>query len=55
MAGKPKLLKRILNVERTKLCYIIGTIYMEMPLKPNILEDMGRDVSCRRIYRFKRS
>lgn len=47
--GNPKLLKRILNVERKQLCYIIGTIYMEMPLKPNILEDMGRDVRSRTI------
>ncbi|KAH9934898.1 DNA polymerase alpha/epsilon subunit B-domain-containing protein [Fomitopsis serialis] len=28
-----------------KLCYIIGTVYMDMPLKPNVLEDIGRDVS----------
>jgi hypothetical protein len=45
--GSPQLLPNILKVERSKLGYIIGTIYMEMPLKPNILEDLARDVrSC---------
>ncbi|RXK39940.1 DNA polymerase delta subunit 2 [Tremella mesenterica] len=41
--GKPPLLPRILNLQRSQLCYIVGTVYMEMPLKPNILEDMARD------------
>ncbi|OWZ59501.1 DNA polymerase delta subunit 2 [Cryptococcus neoformans c45] len=41
--GHPPLLPRILNLTRSQLCYIVGTIYMEMPLKPNILEDMARD------------
>ena len=44
-AGKPPLLPRILNVQRSQLCYIVGTVYMDMPLKPNVLEDMARDVS----------
>ncbi|ORY25755.1 DNA polymerase alpha/epsilon subunit B-domain-containing protein [Naematelia encephala] len=41
--GKPPLLPRILNLQRSQLCYIVGTIYMDMPLKPNVLEDMARD------------
>ncbi|KAL7422155.1 DNA polymerase delta small subunit Cdc1 [Cryptotrichosporon argae] len=41
--GQPPLLPRILNVQRSQLCYIVGTVYMEMPLKPNVLEDMARD------------
>ncbi|TYJ55337.1 hypothetical protein B9479_003951 [Cryptococcus floricola] len=41
--GNPPLLPRILNLTRSHLCYIVGTVYMEMPLKPNILEDMARD------------
>ncbi len=28
-----------------QLCLVIGTVYMDMPLKPNVLEDIGRDVS----------
>nr|WRH23603.1 DNA polymerase delta subunit 2 [Naematelia aurantialba] len=41
--GKPPLLPRILNLQRSQLCYIVGTVYMDMPLKPNVLEDMARD------------
>lgn len=35
----------MLDVENGKLCYIIGTIYMDMALKPNVLEDLAREVS----------
>ncbi|WVR04983.1 hypothetical protein IAU60_001995 [Kwoniella sp. DSM 27419] len=41
--GKPPLLPRILNLTRSQLCYIVGTVYLDMPLKPNVLEDMARD------------
>ncbi|KAF8201472.1 DNA polymerase alpha/epsilon subunit B-domain-containing protein [Pholiota molesta] len=34
-----------LEVEKGKLCYIVGTIYMDMPLKPNVMEDIARDQS----------
>ncbi|BEJ16257.1 hypothetical protein CspHIS471_0508620 [Cutaneotrichosporon sp. HIS471] len=40
--GKPPLLPRILNLQRGQLCYIVGTVYMDMPLKPNVLEEMAR-------------
>lgn len=43
--GSPKLVSRVLDVHKGHLCYIVGTVYMEMPLKPNVLEDIGRDVS----------
>lgn len=42
--GTPVLVPRVLDVEKSQLCYIIGTVYMDMPLKPNVLEDLGRDV-----------
>ena len=45
LAGRPPLLPRILNLQRSQLCYIVGTIYLDMPMKPNVLEDMARDVS----------
>jgi len=41
--GSPKLVPRVLDVIRGQLCLIIGTVYMDMPLKPNVLEDIGRD------------
>ena len=40
---------RVLDVRQGKLCWVIGTIYMEMPLKPNILDDISKDVSGSRI------
>ncbi|KAI0060886.1 hypothetical protein BV25DRAFT_912021 [Artomyces pyxidatus] len=45
VAGSPKLVPRVLDVLKGQLCYIVGTVYMEMPLKPNVLEDIGRDHS----------
>lgn len=38
--------ERVLDVRQGRLCWVIGTIYMEMPLKPNILDDISKDV-CR--------
>jgi len=42
--GSPKPIPRVLDVTKGQLCYIIGTVYMDMPLKPNILQDLARDV-----------
>ncbi|KAL7411855.1 putative DNA polymerase delta, small subunit [Mrakia frigida] len=41
--GNPKLVDRVLDVQPETLCYIYGTIYMDMPLKPNVLEDISKD------------
>lgn len=38
--------ERVLDVRQGKLCWVAGTIYMEMPLKPNILDDISKDVGC---------
>ncbi len=37
--------ERVLDVRQGELCWVTGTVYMEMPLKPNILEDISKDVS----------
>lgn len=42
--GNPSFVPRVLEVEPSQLCYIAGTVYMEMPLKPNVMEDVARDV-----------
>jgi DNA polymerase delta subunit OB-fold domain len=42
--GSPRLVQRVLEVTKGHLCYIIGTVYMDMPLKPNVMEDLTRDV-----------
>ncbi|KAF8352349.1 DNA polymerase alpha/epsilon subunit B-domain-containing protein [Amanita rubescens] len=41
--GDPVAVPRVLEVTKGQLCYIIGTVYMDMPLKPNVLEDIARD------------
>ncbi|KAL0566153.1 DNA polymerase delta small subunit Cdc1, partial [Marasmius crinis-equi] len=43
--GSPVLVPRVLEVTKGKLCYIIGTVYMDMPLKPNVMEDLAKDRS----------
>lgn len=37
--------ERVLDVRQGELCWVAGTVYMDMPLKPNILEDVSKDVS----------
>ncbi|KAI9701383.1 MAG: hypothetical protein M1820_006474 [Bogoriella megaspora] len=34
---------RVLDVRQGQLCYVVGTIYMEMPLKPNVLDDISKE------------
>ncbi|KAH9064318.1 DNA polymerase alpha/epsilon subunit B-domain-containing protein [Lactarius vividus] len=43
--GSPKLVPRVLDVLKGTVCFLVGTVYMDMPLKPNVLEDIGRDHS----------
>ncbi|MCJ1288905.1 hypothetical protein MMC34_000436 [Xylographa carneopallida] len=35
--------ERVLDVRQGELCWVMGTIYMDMPLKPNILDDISKD------------
>lgn len=34
---------RVLDVRQGQLCWVVGTIYMDLPLKPNILEDISKE------------
>ncbi len=43
--------ERVLDVRQGQLCWVAGTVYLDMPLKPNILDDISRDVS---VASFKR-
>ncbi|KAJ7734948.1 DNA polymerase alpha/epsilon subunit B-domain-containing protein [Mycena maculata] len=43
--GNPILVPKVLEVEKSRLCYIVGTVYIDMPLKPNVMEDIARDNS----------
>lgn len=44
-----KKVNRVLDVRQGELCWVAGTAYMDMPLKPNILDDVSKDVSPPRI------
>jgi DNA polymerase delta subunit 2 len=44
--------QRVLDVRQGELCWVTGTIYMDMPLKPNVLDDVAKDVSTGIIYTF---
>lgn len=39
-----KRVDRVLDVRQGELCWVTGTVYMDMSLKPNILEDVSKDV-----------
>lgn len=41
-----KRVDRVLDVRQGELCWVTGTVYMDMALKPNILEDVSKDVSA---------
>ncbi|PKY02107.1 DNA polymerase delta subunit 2 [Aspergillus campestris IBT 28561] len=34
---------RVLDVRQGELCWVAGTIFMDMPLKPNILDDLTKE------------
>ena len=34
---------RVLDVRQGELCWVAGTVYMDLPLKPNVLEDLALD------------
>ena len=40
---KAQRVDRVLDVRQGHLCWVAGTIYMDMPLKPNILEDISKE------------
>jgi DNA polymerase delta subunit 2 len=40
---------RVLDVRQGELCWVTGTIYMDMPLKPNILDDLTKEVGVTRM------
>ena len=34
----------MLDVRQGELCWVVGTVFMELPLKPNVLEDIAKEV-----------
>lgn len=46
---KASFVERVLDVRQGELCWIVGTVYMEMDLKPNVLDDISKEVCTLRI------
>ena len=45
IGGEPaQKVERVLDVRQGELCWVAGTVYMDMPLKPSILDDVSKDV-----------
>lgn len=51
---KVKQVERVLDIRQGELCWTVGTVYMDMALKPNILEDVSKDVGFRPVSRTLR-
>ena len=41
--GQPSLVSHVLNVQMGVICFIIGTVYVDMPKKPNILNELKKE------------
>lgn len=41
----PQYVEKILDIQVDQLCYMIGTIYLEMPAKPNVMKNLQDEVS----------
>jgi DNA polymerase delta subunit 2 len=47
IGGEPaRRVDRVLDVRQGELCWVAGTVYIDMPMKPNILDDVSKDVSA---------
>ncbi|KAF1950661.1 DNA polymeras-like protein subunit delta-2 [Byssothecium circinans] len=40
---RAKYVERVLDVRQGELCWVVGTVYMEMGLKPNVLDDITKE------------
>ncbi|PVH96512.1 DNA polymeras-like protein subunit delta-2 [Periconia macrospinosa] len=40
---KARYVERVLDVRQGELCWVVGTVYMEMGLKPNVLDDISKE------------
>jgi DNA polymerase delta subunit 2 len=40
---KATFVERVLDVRQGELCWVVGTVYMEMALKPNVLDDISKE------------
>lgn len=40
---KAHFVERVLDVRQGQLCWVVGTVYMELPAKPNVLADITKE------------
>ncbi|KAH7072607.1 DNA polymerase alpha/epsilon subunit B-domain-containing protein [Paraphoma chrysanthemicola] len=40
---KAQFVERVLDVRQGELCWVVGTVYMELALKPNVLDDLSKE------------
>ena len=45
--SKAKHVEKVLDVQQGEISYLVGTVYIDMKLKPNILNDITKDVRLR--------
>jgi hypothetical protein len=38
------MVDRVLDVRQGELCWVVGTVYMELGMKPNVLDDIAKEV-----------
>lgn len=41
---KPVYVQKILDIRPGELCYMLGTVYLEMPAKPNVMNNLEDEV-----------
>jgi hypothetical protein len=41
---KAQYVERVLDVRQGELCWVVGTVYMDLSLKPNVLADISKEV-----------
>ncbi|KAI8815776.1 DNA polymerase alpha/epsilon subunit B-domain-containing protein [Fimicolochytrium jonesii] len=41
--ASPAHVPKLLDVQMGQVCYVVGTVYVDMPLKPNVLEEVSAE------------
>jgi hypothetical protein len=40
---KAQFVERVLDVRQGELCWVVGTVYMDLTMKPNVLADISKE------------
>jgi len=50
---RPKYVERVLDVRQGELCWVVGTVYLELKMKPNVLDDLTKEariLHCSQVF-----